>query len=445
MQYIERVIEELKQKDGANNEFIQAVEEVLTSISIIFEKHPEYQKKAVLERLVEPERIIKFKVPWMDDNGQIHVNRGYRIQFNNCLGPYKGGLRFHPSVKETTMKFLAFEQIFKNALTTLPIGGAKGGSDFDPKGKSDNEIMRFCQSFMTELYRHIGPDVDVPAGDMGVGAREIGYLYGYYRRLKAVSHQGVLTGKGLGYGGSLARKEATGYGLVYFLQEVLTTNNISSENKRVIISGSGNVAIYAAQKCQELKMKVIGMSDSKGYILDENLNLDVIKEIKEIKRTSLEEYVRLAHSGEYHQGSIYDHEIAVDFVLPCGTQNEIDKTRALRLVKNGCIALCEGANMPSNNDAIKVYLDHKVLFGPGKAANAGGVATSALEMSQNSMRLNWSFEEVDEKLKQIMKSIHEQCLSAMKEYDLEPYNYVAAANIAGATKVINAMLAQGDY
>ena len=443
--YIEKVLNEFKQKDAAQPEFLQALEEVLTSVEVIFDRHPEYEKMAILERLCEPERIITFKVPWMDDCGKIHVNRGYRVQYSSVLGPYKGGIRLHPSVTMGMLKFLGFEQIFKNALTTLPIGGGKGGSDFDPKGKSDNEVMRFCQSFMTELYRHIGPDVDVPAGDQGTGAREIGFFYGQYRRIKGVSERGVLTGKGLSYGGSLARKQATGYGLVYFVLEMMKKHNLTPENKRVIVSGSGNVAIYAAEKAMQNGMKVVAMSDSKGYILDENLSLDTVKKIKEEMRGSLKDYPAMASHGEYHEGSVYDADLKVDIALPCATQNEINKERAEHLIENGCILVAEGANMPSDNDAIKVYRDKDILFAPGKAANAGGVATSALEMSQNSMRLSWSFEEVDEKLKGIMKAIHEQCENAMVQYDLDDKNYVAAANIAGMQKVIDAMIVQGDY
>ena len=444
-QYCERVFNELKQKDASQPEFLQAVEEVLSSVSIIFDTHPEYEKMAVLERLIEPERMIQFKVPWMDDEGQIHVNRGYRVQYNSVLGPYKGGLRFHPSVTLGMMKFLSFEQIFKNALTTLPIGGGKGGSDFNPKGRSENEIMRFCQSFMTELYRHIGPDVDVPAGDMGVGAREIGYLYGQYRRIKGVSERGVLTGKGLGYGGSLARKEATGYGLIYFVLQMMKKHGIDPEGKRAIVSGSGNVAIYAAEKALQNGFHVFAMSDSRGYILDEELDLSIVKEIKEKRRSSLADYPQLAGHGEYHTGSVYDADLKVDVVLPCATQNEIDKTRAQRLISNGCILVAEGANMPNNNDAIALYHNAGILFAPGKASNAGGVATSALEMSQNSIRLSWSFEEVDEKLQGIMSSIHEQCLNAIEQYHLDPKDYVAAANIAGVQKVIDGMIVMGDY
>ena len=445
MEYVERILKEFKEKDAAMPEFNQALEEVLTSVAVVFEKHPEYEKMAILERLCEPERIIQFKVPWMDDNGNMHVNRGYRVQYNSALGPYKGGLRFHPSVNLSVLKFLGFEQIFKNSLTTLPMGGGKGGSDFDPKGKSDNEVMRFCQSFMTELYRHIGPDVDVPAGDMGVGGREIGYLYGQYKRIKGASERGVLTGKGVGYGGSLVRTQATGYGLVYFVEEMMKANNMTPQGKRCLVSGSGNVAIYAAEKAKQVGMTVVGMSDSKGYILDDELDVEVVKKIKEVNRGSLADYPAMAGHGTYGTGSIYDVDVVCDVALPCGTQNEIDLARAQRLVKNGCKLVAEGANMPDNNDAIAYYLANKVLFAPGKAANAGGVATSGLEMSQNSMRYSWSFEEVDAKLKDIMKAIHEQCVNAMKEYDLDPINYVAGANIAGMTKVINAMIAQGDY
>ena len=443
--YIEKVLNEFKQKDASQPEFLQALEEVLTSVEVIFDRHPEYEDMAILERLCEPERIITFKVPWMDDHGKIHVNRGYRVQYSSVLGPYKGGIRLHPSVTMGMLKFLGFEQIFKNALTTLPIGGGKGGSDFDPKGKSDHEVMRFCQSFMTELYRHIGPDVDVPAGDQGTGAREIGYFYGQYRRIKGVSERGVITGKGLSYGGSLARKQATGYGLVYFVLEMMRKHNLTPENKRTVVSGSGNVAIYAAEKAMQNGMKVVAMSDSKGYILDEDLSLDVVKKIKEELRGSLKDYPEMAGHGEYHEGSVYDANLNVEVALPCATQNEINKARAERLIENGCILVAEGANMPSDNDAIKVYREKNILFAPGKAANAGGVATSALEMSQNSMRLSWAFEEVDEKLKGIMKAIHAQCESAMEQYELDDRNYVAAANIAGMQKVIDAMIVQGDY
>ena len=442
--YVSSVLAKVKEKDQSQPEFIQAVEEVLSSVEVIFDCNPDYEKKAVLERLVEPERVIQFKVPWVDDNGNYHVNRGFRVQYNSCLGPYKGGLRFHPTVNLGVLKFLGFEQIFKNALTLLPIGGAKGGADFNPKGKSDDEIMRFCQSFMMELYRHIGPDVDVPAGDMGVGAREIGFLFGQYKRIIGAYQGGVLTGKGIGYGGSLIRKEATGYGLVYFVEEMLKANNITGD-QRVLVSGSGNVAIYAAEKAMQNGWNVIAMSDSKGYIVDENLDLATIKRIKEVEHGSLAVYPKYANHGEYHEGSVYNANLAYDIALPCGTQNEISKEMAIKLVNNGCKLVAEGANMPSTKEAIDVYKGNKILYGPGKAANAGGVATSALEMSQNSMRLAWSRKEVDEKLKGIMKAIHNQCVEACKKYNLATTDYMDGANIASIERVIEAMLAQGDY
>jgi glutamate dehydrogenase (NADP+) len=446
MTYTERVINQLKEKDSSQPVFIQAVEEVLNSTKVIFDNHPEYENMAILERLVEPERTIMFKVPWTDDTGVMHVNRGFRVEYNSCLGPYKGGLRFHPTVNLGVLKFLGFEQIFKNALTTLPIGGGKGGSDFNPKGKTDTEVMRFCQSFMTELYRHIGPDTDVPAGDMGVGGREIGYLYGQYRRIKGKSHPGVLTGKGVGFGGSLVRTQATGYGLVYLVRDVAKEHNIDLVGKRCLISGSGNVAIYAAEKAMQLGMKVIGVSDSKGYVLDEEFDLAVVQQIKEVERGSLIDYVEKSGSGSYSIGSIYDGDVKADIILPCGTQNEINLERAKRLVDNGALIIGEGANMPNNNDAIDYYLNEtKVLFLPGKAANAGGVATSALEMAQNSMRISWTFDEVDNRLQAIMTAIFDQCRKAMSQYDLDPTNYVQAANIAGMQKVIDAMIAMGDY
>ncbi len=445
MNYCERIEEEVKKKDSDMPVFLQALHEVLGSTQMIFDKHPEYEKMGILERLIEPDRIIQFKVPWVDDHGVTHVNRGFRVQYNHVLGPYKGGLRFHPSVNMDTLRFLGFEQVFKNALTTLPMGGAKGGSDFDPKGKSDMEVMRFCQSFMLELNRYIGPDEDVPAGDMGVGGREIGYLYGMYLRIRNCAERGVLTGKGIGYGGSLARKEATGYGLIYFLNEMLEAQHIAREGKRVLVSGSGNVAIYAAEKAMQCGMKVIGMSDSKGYILDEELDLEAVKEIKENRRGSLKEYPTLCGHGLYKEGSVYDVDVKCDIALPCGTQNEINGERAKRLIKNGVIAVAEGANMPDDNEAIEEYLKNGILFAPGKAANAGGVATSGLEMSQNSLRLSWSFEEVDQRLHDIMVSIHKQCQKAMDEYGLDRKNYVAAANIAGMQKVIDAMIAQGIF
>ncbi len=441
--YVERVLNELKGRYAEQPEFIQAVTEVFGSLELMIDAHPEYEKMAVLERLVEPERTVMFRVPVEMDDHHIEVYRGYRVQFNGAVGPYKGGLRFNPSVNLGVIKFLGFEQIFKNALTTLPMGGAKGGSDFNPKGKSEGEVRRFCQSFMKELYRHIGADTDVPAGDMGVGGREIGYLYGEFRRLTASNTQGVLTGKGLTFGGSLARTQATGYGLVYFVQEILKNNPI--ENPKVIVSGSGNVAIYACEKCQQLGHTVVAMSDTKGYIVDENIKLDVVKKIKEVNRGSLESYVELAGSGAYYPGSVYDADIKADIVLPCGTQNEINLERAQRIVANGTKIVAEGANMPDNNEAIAYYHENGIIFAPGKAANAGGVATSGLEMSQNAQHLSWSFEEVDEKLHGIMVSIHKQCVEACKEYGLPENDYVAGANLAAAKKVITAMLAQGEY
>lgn len=446
MDYLTEVFENLKAKNAHEPEFIQAAQEVLTSLKPVIEKHPEFKISALLERITEPERIITFRVPWVDDKGQTHVNRGYRIQFNGAIGPFKGGLRFHPSVNQSIMKFLAFEQVFKNALTGLPIGGGKGGSDFDPKGKSDNEIMRFCQSFMSELYRHIGQDLDVPAGDIGVGAREIGYMFGQYRKLKNTYEAGVLTGKGLQYGGSLARKEATGFGLIYFMREMLKNDNIELKGKTVTISGSGNVAIYACQKAQEYGAKVVAMSDSNGCIYDANgINLDVIKQIKEVERGRIKEYATRVAGSVYTESTNGSHpiwSIKTDIALPCATQNELNLEEAKELVKNGVIAVGEGANMPSTIEAAEYFLANKVLFAPAKAANAGGVATSALEMSQNSMRLSWTFEEVDEKLDRIMTNIFKACKQSAEEYNLGK-NYIAGANIAGFDKVSKAMIAQG--
>lgn len=444
--YLQDVIENVKAKNAMEPEFIQAAEEVLSSLKPVIESDETYKKTALLERLTEPERIITFRVPWMDDNQNVHVNRGYRVQFNSAIGPYKGGLRFHPSVNQSIMKFLAFEQTFKNSLTGLPIGGGKGGSDFDPKGKSDDEIMRFCQSFMTELYRHIGHFVDVPAGDIGVGAREVGYLFGQYKRIKNEYEAGVLTGKGLEYGGSLARKEATGFGLIYFMNEMLNEHNLTLKGKTAIITGSGNVAIYACQKASEYGMKVVAMSDSNGAIYDKDgINLDVIKEIKEVKRGRIKEYLDYKPEAQYLEstnGRTRIFEIKADIVLPCATQNEIDIEQAKLIVKNGAIAVGEGANMPTNIEAINYLLEHDILLAPAKAANAGGVATSALEMSQNSMRYSWTFEEVDEKLKNIMKNIFKSCKEASDKYGFK-HNYVAGANIAGFLKVAKAMIAQG--
>lgn len=443
MEYIERVLNEVKAKNADQPEFIQAVEEVLESLEPVIQAHPEYEEMAILERLVEPERTLMFKVPWEDDQGKIHVNRGYRIQFSSAIGPYKGGLRFHPSVNLGIIKFLGFEQIFKNSLTTLPIGGGKGGSDFDPQGKSDAEIRRFCQSFMTELYRHIGPNIDVPAGDIGVGGREIGYMYGYYKKIRNANDQGVLTGKGLSYGGSLTRTEATGYGLVYFTEEMMKDNGLSLAGKTVVISGSGNVAIYATQKATQLGAKVVALSDSNGYIYDENgVNLEVVKNIKEVKRGRIKEYLDYVPSAKYFEGCRGIWTIKCDVALPCATQGEIDEKSAKILVENGTKVVAEGANMPSTLEAIEVFQSNKVLFGPAKAANAGGVACSALEMSQNSMRMSWSFEEVDAKLKNIMINIYNNSAAAAKEYGQEG-NILMGANIAGFKKVADAMMAQG--
>ncbi len=436
------VFEEAVKRNPNEPEFHQAVKEILESLEPVIEKHPEFIEKGVLKSIVEPERIIKFRVPWVDDSGKVQINRGYRIQFNSAIGPYKGGLRFHPSVNEGIIKFLGFEQIFKNSLTGLPIGGGKGGSDFDPKGKSDAEVMRFCQSFMTELYRHIGKDVDVPAGDIGVGGREIGFLYGQYKRITGL-YEGVLTGKGLTYGGSLARTEATGFGLCYFTNALLKAHNDSFQGKTVVVSGSGNVAIFAAQKATELGAKVVAMYDSNGYIYDKDgVDLNAIKEIKIKNRLRIKEYLTYRPTAEYHDGCKGIWSVPCDIALPCATQNEIDGDSARLLAKNGCKCVCEGANMPSTPEAIDVYRENGMLFGPAKAANAGGVATSALEMSQNSQRLGWTFEEVDAKLKNIMENIFNNIAAAAKEYGMEG-NYAAGANIAGFLKVANAMMAQG--
>ncbi len=445
--YLSQVLEAAKSKNSHESEFLQAVEEVLTSIEKVIETHSEeYKSIALLERLLEPERVISFRVPWTDDKGAIKVNRGYRIQFNGALGPYKGGLRFHPTVNQSILKFLAFEQCFKNALTCLPIGGGKGGSDFNPKGKSDNEIMRFCQSFMTELQRHIGQDCDIPAGDIGVGAREIGYLFGQFRRVRNNYEAGVLTGKGLEYWGSLARKEATGYGLLYFMKEMLSANGTSIKGKNVLISGSGNVAIYACQKAQEMGANVVAMSDSNGCVyVPEGINLAAIKQIKEVEGKRIKEYLAHDSNAQYIEntpGNAAIWNIKADVALPCATQNEILLEDAKKLVANGIIAVGEGANMPTSNEAIEYLLANNVLLAPGKAANAGGVATSALEMSQNSMRCSWTFQEVDQKLENIMKNIFDACQSAAQQYHLGT-NYVAGANIAGFKRLADAMKAQG--
>ena len=442
--YVASVIDYVKTTHGGEPEFVQTVEEVLSSISPIMDAHPEYEKVDLLKRMVEPERMFTFRVCWMDDKGEYHTNRGWRCQFNGAIGPYKGGLRFQKNVYPGIIKFLGFEQIFKNSLTTLPMGGGKGGSDFDPKGKSDGEIMRFCQSFMTELCRHIGPDCDVPAGDIGTGGREIGYMFGQYKRMRN-EFSGVLTGKGLTYGGSLARTEATGYGLCYFTNEMLKANGKSFDGKTVVISGSGNVAIYATEKATQYGAKVVALSDSNGYIHDpDGIELDVVKQIKEVERKRIKEYVnRTSHKNvTYTEGCSGIWTIKCDIALPCATQNEINGESAQALVNNGCFAVAEGANMPSTPKAIEVYLSNGLLYGPAKAANAGGVATSGLEMSQNSMRYSWTFEEVDAKLHDIMKEIFKQCDTAAKEYGLEG-NYMAGANIAGFLKVAEAMKAQG--
>ena len=442
MSYVDEVMELVIAKNPAQPEFHQAVKEVLDTLRPVIEKdEKKYRKAALLERLVEPERQIRFRVPWVDDNGQVQVNAGYRVQFNSAIGPYKGGLRFHPSVNIGIIKFLGFEQIFKNSLTSLPIGGGKGGSDFDPKGKSDREIMAFCQSFMTELARHIGADTDVPAGDIGVGGREIGYLYGQYKRIKNI-YEGVLTGKGLTYGGSLARKEATGYGLLYFTEELLKINNIDIAGKTCVVSGAGNVAIYAIQKAYQLGAKPVTCSDSTGWVYDpDGIDLAALKEIKEVKRARLTEYKNYRPNAEYHEGrGVWS--IKCDIALPCATQNELNLDDAKMLVANGVTAVCEGANMPSTLEATAYLKENGVIFGPAKAANAGGVATSALEMSQNSERLSWTFDEVDAKLKQIMINIVHNIDDASKEYGLAG-DYVAGANIAGFKKVADAMMAQG--
>lgn len=441
-QYLIDLVETVKKRNPNEPEFLQAVEEVLESLEPVIDKHPEFIEKGVMASLVEPERIIKFRVPWLDDNGKVQINRGFRIQFNSAIGPYKGGLRFHPSVYEGIIKFLGFEQIFKNSLTGLPIGGAKGGSDFDPKGKSDVEVMRFCQSFMTELSKHIGADTDIPAGDIGVGAREIGYMFGQYKRIQN-GFSGVLTGKGLSYGGSLVRKEATGYGLCYFTEEMLRAKGDSFKGKTVVISGSGNVAIYAAEKAMQLGGKVVTFSDSNGYIYDKNgVDLALVKQLKEVERKRIKEYVNTHPQAEYHEGCKGVWTVKCDIALPCATQNEIDGDSAKALVANGVIAVAEGANMPSTPEAIECFQSSGVLFGPAKAANAGGVATSALEMSQNSIRYSWTFEETDAKLREIMIDIYNKSAAAAKEYGMED-NLVAGANIAGFLKVADAMMAYG--
>ena len=439
--YLKSVYETVEKRNPNEPEFQQAVYEVLESLEPVVEARPELEKNGIMERIVEPERVLQFRVPWVDDNGAVHVNRGYRVQFNSAIGPYKGGLRLHPSVNQSILKFLGFEQTLKNSLTGLPMGGGKGGSNFDPKGKSDREVMAFCQSFMTELYRHIGKDTDVPAGDIGVGAREVGYLFGQYKRLTGL-YEGVLTGKGLTFGGSLARTEATGYGLIYMLDEMLKHNGKELAGKTVLVSGSGNVAIYAVQKAQALGAKVVAMSDSNGYVYDpDGIKLDVVKEIKEGRRGRIKEYVDAVPTAKYTEGKgIWT--IPCDIALPCATQNELNLDDAKALLANGCFAVAEGANMPSTREATDLFVEKKILFMPGKAANAGGVATSGLEQSQNSLRLSWTFEEVDERLHKIMIDIFAKAADAAERYGV-PGNYVAGANIAGFEKVVEAMIAQG--
>lgn len=443
-EYLEKVYKNLEKRNPGQKEFLQAVSEVFTSLEPVVAKHPEIEQNAIMERITEPERFVQFRVAWVDDSGKVQVNRGYRAQFNSAIGPYKGGLRFHPSVNESVIKFLGFEQIFKNSLTGLPMGGAKGGSDFDPHGKSDMEIMRFCQSFMTELCRHIGPDTDVPAGDIGVGGREVGYLFGQYKRIRN-EFTGTLTGKGLSFGGSLARAEATGYGLCYFTKEVLASIGETFNGKRVLISGSGNVAVYACKKAVELGAKVVGMSNSGGYITDDSgIDPKVVEEIY-LRHGRIEEYTKSVSTAKFVEGprNMW-FDLKADVVLPCATQNEIDEEAARAIVKNGAKVVCEGANMPDTPEAIRIYKESGVLYAPGKASNAGGVAVSGLEMSQNSARLGWSFEKVDSMLEEIMKSIYKSCVKAAEEYGFG-YDLEAGANIAGFGKVCDAMLAQGIY
>ncbi|PAE43650.1 NADP-specific glutamate dehydrogenase [Bacillus sp. 7884-1] len=443
LQYVDEVFNTVMCRNPYESEFQQAVKEIFDSLIPVFTKHPKYMEQSILERIVEPERVISFRVPWVDDKGKVQVNRGFRVQFNSAIGPYKGGLRFHPSVNLSIIKFLGFEQILKNSLTGQPIGGGKGGSDFDPKGKSDGEIMRFTQSFMTELYRHIGPDVDVPAGDIGVGAREIGYMFGQYKKIRGAYEAGVLTGKGLGYGGSLARTEATGYGTVYFVHEMLSDKGLSFEGSTVVVSGSGNVSIYAIEKANQLGATVVACSDSNGYVYDPSgIKLETVKRIKEVERKRISEYVLEHLEAQYFEGCSGIWSIPCDIALPCATQNEIDHSAAKQLVSNGVKAVGEGANMPSTLEAIEVFLESDILFAPGKAANAGGVAVSALEMAQNSQRLSWTFEEVDAKLHQIMINIYRNSMNAADEYGY-PGNLVVGANIAGFLKVADAMIAQG--
>lgn len=441
-EYIQSTFESVKARNAHEAEFLQAVEEFLNTLEPVFEKHPKYIEENILARITEPERVISFRVPWVDCDGKVQVNRGYRVQFNSAVGPYKGGLRFHPTVNQGILKFLGFEQIFKNVLTGLPIGGGKGGSDFDPKGKTDAEVMRFCQSFMTELQKYIGPSLDVPAGDIGVGGREIGYLYGQYKHLRQFD-AGVLTGKPLGFGGSLIRPEATGYGLVYYTQEMLKANGESFDGKTVVVSGAGNVAQYAVQKATALGAKVISVSDSNGYIIDKDgIDFDLLVDVKVKRRARLTEYAAERASATYHEGSVWTYDGTFDIALPCATQNEIDGEAAKRLVAQGVFCVSEGANMPSNLDAIAVYKEHNLLYGPAKAANAGGVAVSALEMSQNSLRLSWTREEVDSRLQNIMTNIFNTAKTTAENYDLGN-DYLAGANIAAFENIANAMIAQG--
>lgn len=442
-EYIDSVLQTVQQRNPYETEFQQAVKEVLSSLVPVLAKKPAYLENGILERLVEPDRIISFKVPWVDDHGTVKVNRGFRVQFSNTIGPYKGGLRFHPSVNASIIKFLGFEQIFKNSLTGQAIGGGKGGSDFDPKGKSDKEIMRFCQSFMSELSKYIGPNVDVPAGDIGVGAREIGFMFGQYKKIRGAYEAGVLTGKGIEYGGSLGRKEATGYGAVYFVNEMLQDANLSFQGRKVVVSGSGNVSIYAMEKAIELGATIVACSDSNGYIYDKNgIQLETVKQLKEVEGKRIHEYVTIHPSATYTEGCSGIWSVACDIALPCATQNEIDEIAALRLVTNGVKAVGEGANMPSTLEAIEIFQSNNVLFAPAKAANAGGVAVSALEMAQNSARISWTLEEVDTKLHAIMKDIYQKSKKASEEYGVDG-NLVVGANIAGFEKVANAMIAQG--
>ncbi|XYU19669.1 NADP-specific glutamate dehydrogenase [Bacillus pumilus] len=441
--YIDRVLEEVEKRNPGEEEFQQAVKEILESLVPVFAKHPEYEKQGILERLIEPERLVVFRVPWVDDEGKVQVNRGFRVQFNSAIGPYKGGIRFHPSVNASIIKFLGFEQIFKNALTGMPIGGGKGGSDFDPKGKSDGEIMRFVQSFMSELSRYIGPDQDVPAGDIGVGAREIGYMFGQYKKMRGAYEAGVLTGKSPGFGGSLARKEATGYGLVYFMEEMLKAHGLQFEGHSVVVSGSGNVSIYAMEKVMELGGKVVACSDSSGAIYDpQGISLETVKQLKEVSNQRIGAYIDIHPHAELIEDCEQIWSVPCDIALPCATQNEISEMQAQQLVENGVIAVGEGANMPSTLQAVKVFEQNDILFAPAKAANAGGVGVSALEMAQNSARMSWTFEEVDDQLKQMMQRIYRRCTETADEYG-HSGNLIVGANIAGFRKVADAMIAQG--